>query len=140
MKVFYNDKIKIPYYEMLGLVNNGILRLGILNHIATQIVIHGKIPMPIKAASHLWSFIALAIFVISIFLSFLYSWWLFIIGLVLTPAILRSVKKSNAENLIDLGLKDQAWYTTLMDANVWMYNIEDEYVDLIYNKYKIYGL
>jgi len=113
---------------MLQLRNAGLLNLGINNDLAIQIAsTRGVAPRKTtaSAAFHFWSWVAIGVFVLSIYLSFTKAWWWFILGFIGMSLIWKANKKGNSENLLDAAMIEGEFYERVRTFGGWLYQIED---------------
>ncbi len=119
--------LKIPHEKLIELRAKGVLQLGIRNELAT-VISSNKGLQPTKttaaAAFKFWNFVALVVFVGSIYMSFTKSWWWFLIGVFVSGLIANSNKKGNAENLLDAALVDKIFYDKIMALDGWLYEVD----------------
>ncbi len=80
----------------------------------------------VTAALHLWNWVAIIVFIGSVYLSFSSEWWWFILGIFVSGLITKSNKKGNAENILDAGLNEQIFYNKILSCNGWIYQIEKD--------------
>lgn len=128
------SELKIPFHQLKELAVAGKVQLGIDNSVALQIASDKSLQpnnKTVTGALHLWNWVAVIVFIASIYLSFTSSWWWFIPGIFLSGVIANSNKKGNAENVLDEGLTDQIFYNKILSANGWVYQISKEDVQLI---------
>jgi hypothetical protein len=128
------DGLKIPHADMVALRQAGVINLGIENELSATIAGVTKIG-PKKttavAAFQFWNWIAVGIFVGSIYWSFTKSWWWFVVGLIIMRVIWSANKKGNAENFLEAAMHDREFYDRVLDINGWMYQFkEDDYSSL----------
>lgn len=134
MKTTINSKeCHLSHENFLKLSKLGILNLGINNANAMDISSNSDLK-PTKttasAAFYFWSWIGFGILGISIYLSFTYQWWFFIIGVFLWQLLWKANKKSNSQNLLDAAIIDESFYTKILNLNGWIYECDE---DNIYN-------
>lgn len=138
---FSNEEgIRIPFDDYIELYKKGVLRLGITNSVA-EFLVNTKDPRfcPNKSTSiaySMWGWIAIAILVYSIYLSFTSSWWSFIPGLILYATLTRSTTKGNALNYVDMAMYNRDFYNNVMGIDGWLYNANDEIADFILEHYR----
>jgi Na+-translocating ferredoxin:NAD+ oxidoreductase RnfD subunit len=128
------SELKIPFHQLKELAAAGKIKLGIDNSVALQISSNRSLQPTNKAvtgALHLWNWVAVIVFIASIYLSFTSAWWWFIPGIFLSGIIANSNKKGNAENVLDEGLRDQIFYNKILSANGWIYQISKSDIQMI---------
>lgn len=121
-------EVSIGHSQMLHLKNAGLLNLGINNSLAVEIAnARGAGPgkSTASAAFHFWNWIAVGIFVYSIYISFTQAWWWFIIGFIAMNVIYKANKKGTSENLLDAALIDGEFYERVRTINGWLYQLDD---------------
>lgn len=126
--------VEIDYDAFVKLRKSGQLELGISNGLATSLAGHTKIKGSVSAAFHFYSWIAVAIFIYSIYLSYSKHWWFFIIGIFLTKVVWSANKKGNAENIVNAALNDKNLYNRVLEMKGWMYMIEEDVLNAISKK------
>ncbi len=129
MKTTINSKeCHLPHENFLKLSKLGILNLGINNSNAMDISNNSNLKptrTTASAAFLFWSWIGLGILGISIYLSFTYQWWCFIIGIFLWQLLWKANKKSNSQNLLDAAIIDESFYTKILNLNGWIYQCDE---------------
>lgn len=128
MKLYLAHQIDIPHETFLALRQAEKLRLGINNEIALKVTNSGLMPKGsnVQKAMGLWSWVAIGLFLGSVYLSFASAWWWFIPGFAVMMLIHRANKSANAENLLDLAMTDPAFYEKLRRLSVWQYQIAED--------------
>jgi hypothetical protein len=119
--------LKIPHEKLVELRLKGVVQLGILNEVAAAISGNrGLQPTKTTAAAafKFWNFVALVVFVGSIYLSFTQRWWWFLLGFFVSGLIANSNKKGNTENLLDAAMVDRNFYEKVMALNGWIYEVD----------------
>lgn len=127
-RIFTCNEVEIEHAKMIELRKAGLLNLGIDNLLASRIAsARGVSPKTTtaSAAFHFWSWVAMCVFIYSIYLSFTQSWWWFIPGLVVMQAIWKANKKGNSENLLDAAMIDPEFYERVKTMSGWLYELED---------------
>jgi|LauGreDrversion4_2_1035121.scaffolds.fasta_scaffold356824_1 hypothetical protein len=123
------SELKIPFHQLKELVASGQVQLGIDNSVAMQISSNRALQpanKSVTAALHLWNWVAVIVFIGSVYLSFSSEWWWFILGIFVSGLITKSNKKGNAENILDAGLNEQIFYNKILSYNGWIYQIEKD--------------
>lgn len=122
-----ND-IALPYAAMKQLREAGQLNLGIDQAVAASVAQGDLMPkkQTVGAAFYFWSWIAVAVFLVSIYFSFTDSWWWFIPGIIAMRIIWGANKQGNAGNLMDLAMDDPDFYDKLRDKGLWLYQVEED--------------
>ena len=123
------SELKIPFHLLKELVNTGQIQLGIDNSVAVRISSDPALQpnnKSVTAALHLWNWVAVIVFIGSLYLSFSSAWWWFIPGIFISGLIANSNKKGNADNLLDAGLTDQIFYNKILSANGWIFRINKD--------------
>ncbi len=114
-------KGRIPYDVAKSLREQGVLRLGVDNSLAANIIHNTKWNPAEKSAQILWSWVAILIFLGSIYFSFTWHWWSFIIGFFLMRMVWKATKKSSSEFVLERALMDQMLYERVLDVGGWQY-------------------
>lgn len=127
MQLYLAQEIDIPHETLLALRKAGKLRLGINNEIALKVTNSGLMPKGsnVQKAMGLWSWVAMGLFVGSVYLSFASAWWWFIPGFAVMMLIHSANKSANSENLLDLAMSDPVFYEKLRHLGVWQYQIAE---------------
>ncbi len=126
-RTFTCRDVSLTHSQMLELRNAGQLNLGINNDLATQISsLRGTGPRQTTASTafHFWSWIAVGVFIYSIYLSFTSAWWWFIPGFVVMRIEWSANKKGTSENLLDAAMIDQDFYERVRTMGGWLYQME----------------
>lgn len=127
-RVFTCNEVEIEHAKMIELRKAGLLNLGIDNTLAARIAGAkglGPKTTTASAAFHFWSWVAMGLFIYSIYLSFTDSWWWFIPGFVVMSVIWKANKKGNSENLLDAAMIDLEFYERVRSMSGWLYELED---------------
>lgn len=133
------DGYKVPHDDFVSLYQKGILTFAINTTLATNLI-SSKYPNlkpqgTSSAAFTLWSWVAVGVFGVSIYFSFMQNWWWFIVGFIAMRLIWKANKKGNAENYLDAALNDPSFYNNIQSINGWLYQIEEENLNA-FEKYK----
>ena len=86
-----------------------------------------------KASFIFWNWVALIIFICSIYFSFTSNWWYFIPGFILMTWIYSANKRGNATNFLDCALQDEKLYTVISDVNGWQFQIQKDRLNELEN-------
>lgn len=134
---WYLIRGQIPYELMLHLVEQQVLRLGVDNSLAVNLVKNGHWSKNQRMAYIFWHLAGNVIFISSIVLSFTWHWWMFIVGWFLSGVVDRANDKSASNFVLNRGLSDQFFYKCVMDNGGWNYlaNIPQEAFDEQYLHY-----
>lgn len=127
-RVFSTDDVAISHPDYIALQKAGRVNLGIDNETATKAIAAGAGPTKggSSAAFHFYSWLALGVFVVSIYFSFTIAWWWFIPGLIAMSTIWSANKKGVAGNLLDAAMYDEEFYERFRSAGVWQYEMSEE--------------
>jgi hypothetical protein len=128
MKTFYCSDIDLTHAQMLELRNAGSLNLGINDTLSANILIEKGIAPTSTTASAAFTFynwIAVGIFIYSIYLSFTSNWWWFILGFLAKRVVWGANKKGGSENLLDAAMIDSEFYDRVKELGGWMYQMEE---------------
>lgn len=127
-RVFSTDDVAISHPDYIALQKAGRVNLGIDNETATKAIAAGAGPTKggSSAAFHFYSWLALGVFVVSIYFSFTIAWWWFILGLIVMSTIWSANKKGVAGNLLDAAMYDEEFYERFRSAGVWQYEMSEE--------------
>ena len=137
MNNYSEGQLSIPFDDMIKLKNEQKLQLGVDNMLAQKILLDphlygAKVDTSIKAAGHLWSWVAVGIFGYTVYLSFKSAWWWFIPGFFIMGAIHSANKSGNAENILEQATRDKTMYEAIRSQGLWMYQTTDD----VAKKYK----
>lgn len=136
-RTFTCGEVSLTHSQMLELRSAGRLNLGINNDLATQISNArgaGSQKTTSSAAFHFWNWVAVGVFIYSIYLSFTSSWWWFIPGFIAMRVVWAANKKGNSENLLDSAMIDEGFYERVRSVGGWLYQMEEDEA----MKYKTY--
>ena len=127
-RVFTAGEVAISHPEYMALMKGGKINLGIDNETATKAVAAGAGPIKdgSAAAFHFYSWLAIGVFIVSIYFSFTSAWWWFVPGLIGMRMIWTANKSGNAENLLDAAMHDKEFYERFRAAGVWQYEMCEE--------------
>lgn len=126
-KVMNNtDGFLLSFEQVTDLYKQKKLQLGIDNDLAAQVSGHQKIKGTTVAAFHFYSWVAIAAFFYSIYLSFTWHWWSFIIGAIIMRLIWKANKEGNAQNVVNAAISDADLYNAVLSIKGWMYLIDEE--------------
>jgi hypothetical protein len=129
LKTYTCAEVSIPHADMLSLQKAGDLTLGIGNANAETIARTRALwPQFItfKPATGLRNWIAVAVFGLSIYLSFVDEWWHIAYGLAFMLMLGKNYKKLNIEKILAAAEFDPAFYEAQREAGTWMYRIDEE--------------
>lgn len=128
MEVYTVDDVDIPYDELRDLRKRGKINLGIGSQDALALLLHSRGPTktPVHLAAHLFTWLAIAVFVASVYSSFTVAWWLFIPGFVSMRVIWRATKKALPDNYLFAAMVDKEFYETGCLLGVWQYQMHPE--------------
>ena len=126
MKIYNCNEVNISHKQLLKLKDNNQARLIIDNILAIDILTKNHLR---PGNVYLYTFLILSIFAIgvlgfSIYLSFSYSWWCFIPGILISFNIWNANRKSVSDNLVDEALRDESFYDKIKNIKGWMYQID----------------
>lgn len=127
-RVFSFHGVSISHPDYVALRKAGRVNLGIDNETATKAIAGGAGPAKgsSSAAFHFYSWLAIGVFVASIYFSFTSAWWWFIPGLILMSLIWSANKSGNADNLLDAAMYDEEFYERFRSAGIWQYEMTEE--------------
>ena len=114
----------LPHCEVTSLRAKGMLNLGIENDLALNVTANDRIRSA-SAAFHFWSWIAIGIFIGSVYWSFTKDWWWFIIGFFLMRLVWKANTKGTAENLLEKAMVDKEFYDRVLAMEGWMYQVDE---------------
>lgn len=121
----------IPYKDMKNLINNGHIVIGVDNSNVDRYTMSPDFNYLISGtrihyAFRLWLIVALITIAISIYFSFTYEWWIFILGFGAASIIARANKKALYQNLLDKAQEDAALYASMAVFGAILYNFKDD--------------
>ncbi|WP_133489764.1 hypothetical protein [Aliiroseovarius marinus] len=127
-KTYSTDEVSIDHANLLVLREQGKLQLGMNNEMAMKLVAAGHGPKKggVNAATNFFTWLALGVFVVSIYYSFTDRWWWFILGFFVMRLIWNAVKSSTPDNLLDAAMYDSEFYEKLRTAGIWLYQMDEE--------------
>ena len=127
-QVFRTDQVSISHPDYVALRQAGRVNLGIDNETAAKAIAGGAGPTKggSSAAFHFYSWLAIGVFIVSIYFSFTNAWWWFIPGLIAMRMIWSANKSGSAENLLDAAMYDAEFYERFRSAGIWQYEMADE--------------
>jgi hypothetical protein len=133
------DGYYIPHEDFIDYHKKGLLQLGVVNDLAAKLVDSKNPALKPKgtacAAFNFWSWVAVGVFGVSIYFSFVKNWWWFIVGFIAMQVIWKANKKGNAENYLDAAFNDPSFYDNVQSINGWIYQTEEQYLNE-FEKYK----
>lgn len=125
MKSISSRDYYIPFNDMVSYAKSGKLRIGIDRLTGQQLtnneamIKHADDPALLRStwkAHNFWTYLMLASFGYTVYLSFVASWWWFIVGFVGMGILNPILVKSNEENLIEVLMKDKTLYEAMITA------------------------
>lgn len=119
----------IPHNDLVALRRSGTLYLGIDQRVASQLSLSSAYAPrgnAVRAAFLLYEWLAIAVLVVGICLSFAWKWYAFVPALLLTAIIRRGNKQGNADNILDAAMADEDFYLKVLDLNGWLYRLPPE--------------
>ena len=135
-KTLWAHEVDIPYEDYKRLHLEGKCNLGIPNDAADQISsMKGALPKGSGTgyAFIFYNLVAYGCFGYSLYLSFTWNWWTFIVGFLIAGIIFRVNKKSNAENVLNDALHNKEFYENLRYIKTLSYQLDESIVE----EYKI---
>lgn len=127
--IYSCDQIDLSYTDFLQLRSQGKVNLGIDNLLAQKVVENTSLRPKTTAfaANMLWNAIALLIFAASVYASFVYNWWWFLIGLFAGVIVAKANQTGTTQNVINAAMSDPEFYDRIKAINGWLYqmNIDD---------------
>jgi hypothetical protein len=128
-KILTNKQgVKISHENLVKLRSNNLIRLGVVNELATKLtVLRDIVPTKTTAskAFQFWNWVAILSFFASIYWTFTEYWWSFIVGLIVMRLVWNANKKANAENYLDAAMIDKEFYEKVMGLDGWIYQIKE---------------
>lgn len=131
-KLLWSDEVDIPYEDYRKLHFEGKCNLGIPDSLAEQITqIKGALPKSsgTRYAFAFYNLLGFACLGYSIYLSFTWNWWAFIVGFFIAAGIFNINKKSNSENVLNDALNDKNFYEELRHLKGLQYQIDESVAD-----------
>ncbi|WP_152912659.1 hypothetical protein [Candidatus Rhodobacter oscarellae] len=127
-RIFTTGEVIISHPEYVVLRQAGKVNLGIDNEVATKAIAAGAGPAKggSAAAFHFYSWLAIGVFIVSIYFSLTSAWWWFIPGLIGMSVIWSANKSGNAGNLLDAAMYDEEFYERFRSAGIWQYEMAEE--------------
>ena len=136
MKTFNAFEVSIPHEDYKKLHMEGKCRLLMPINEADEISrMKGKLPKGSTTgyAFTFWNFVGFGCLGYSLYLSFTWNWWAFIVGFVAASFIFNVNKRSNAENVLRDALNNKEFYEEIIILNHAVYHLDESVVE----KYKI---
>ena len=126
-KAYTCRDVDLPHAAMVLLRSAGHLNLGVDTQLAETFLVAGIKPktMPVWGAYAFWRFIGIAAFGVGIWWAFTSAWWWGLVGLAVMVVLGKANQKGNAENVIDAGMADAAFYERVRAAGGWLYQIDE---------------
>jgi hypothetical protein len=115
---------------MVDLRNRGHLNLGLDKMLASKLSSTGFASSSseisgIRSSYHFFTWLPVAVFLWTIYLSFTSAWWWFIPGLLAMLVVQQVNLRSNAQNICDAAYRDPKLYNELKDQGAWLYQIDE---------------
>jgi len=120
-------EISIPYSDMLRLREEGKLNLGIKDEVAALVQNNKGFSSQQKvsnAAFHFWNWVAIGVFLYSIYLSFTDKLWWFVGGFIMMSVIWKANKKANSENILADAMENELLYERIRSVDGWLYQVD----------------
>ncbi len=127
------DGFNLSFDEVVELYKQNKLQLGINETMAVMIANEGIVKGSVFAAFSLYNWLAIAVGVYGIYLSFTLHWWYFILGAFITNLIWRANKKGNAQNIVNAAMSNSKLYKRVSEINGWIYMIEEDTLNSMSN-------
>lgn len=127
-RVYTCLEISLPHADMLALKRAGDLTLGIGNDTALRISQTPALkPAGISFArsANARNWIAVAIFLGSVYLSFIDEWWHVLFGLATMLILGKNTKKLNIEKILVAAEIDPVFYDSVRASGDWLYRIDE---------------
>lgn len=126
-QTYTTSDVDISHTDLIKLREQGKLNLGMDNQAAMQIHTtgHGSKKSTSDLATIVYTWIAIGVFIVSIYYSFTDRWWWFIVGFVVMRVIWRAVKSATPQNYLNDAMHDLEFYDKLKIANIWLYEMEE---------------
>lgn len=126
--VFRTYQVNINYADMVMLRQSGKLNLGIDNARAQGLLLNSQ-RRGLKSAKGsllLWDYVAVGLFLGSIYLSFTRGWWWFLLGLLAMVVIGSANRRAGADNVLDAAMADPILYETVRQQGGWLYEMAED--------------
>ena len=126
-KTFDSNNLNITHAEMLQMVKEGSLILGINDNISAGIL-NGDGFKTTRWNLPYFNFIKWISFGIlgcSIYLSIASNWWWIVVGFFVAVIIWGANKRGGSENLIDAAMIDCEFYERVKELGGWIYQVDE---------------
>jgi hypothetical protein len=126
---FSSADLVIPHSEFIRLTQSKQMSIGISEGDALAVSSNGSFApkkTTARAAMLFWSWVSVGAFIFSIYASFVYYWWSFIVGFVAMRLIHRANKEGNTTNILDAAFFDEDFYERVADSGGWIYSLSPE--------------
>ncbi len=127
-RVYTCAEISLPHAEMLALIRAGDLTLGIGHEDALKISQTPALkPAGISFArsANVRNWIAVAVFLLSLYLSYIDEWWHVLFGLATMLILGKNTKKLNIEKILAAAEIDPPFYEAVRATGAWLYRIDE---------------
>lgn len=126
-KTFTTDEVRIPHSDLVMLRSEGKVDLGVSRTAADTLSTSNLRPKkhPAAAAYRFWQIVAIGLFIYSVYLSFTWAWWSFIVGFAIMALIINANREANQENVLEAAMFDEDFYERASGAGVWMYQMDE---------------
>jgi hypothetical protein len=115
----------VTHEQLLSFRASGDLNLGVHNNQAALMVSSGvgATSTSSKTAFRFWDLAAAIILIGSIVLSFVYYWWLFIVGFITSGILGRANRQTATEDVLSKAFSDRHFYETVAEKDGWLYQV-----------------
>ena len=127
-RVYSCAELSLPHADMLALRKAGDLTLGIGHEDALKISQTPALkPAGISFArsANLRNWIAVAVFAVSLYLTYIAEWWNVLFGLATMLLLGKNTKKLNIEKILAAAEIDPAFYEAVRETGAWLYRIDE---------------
>jgi hypothetical protein len=128
MEVYTVDDVSLSHDDFVKLRREGKVHLGMRKDDAWALLLqtNGPRKMPVNLATHLASWLAVGVFLASIYFSFTHSWWWFILGFLGMRVIWKAAKSALPDSYLDAAFVDKDFYESGRAFGVWLYQMMPE--------------
>lgn len=128
MQNYSTEEINIAFSDLQSLRITGRMNLGINREVAREMFQRGYGPTKTAAdlAAHVFNWLGLLALAVSVYFSFTYKWWIFIVGFALWRMIWSAVKSATPDNYLDSAFIDEDFYDRGCKVGLWYYQMKPE--------------
>ena len=127
-QIYRTDELVISHDDLTRLAEEKRISLGMHKDVARAIALNKELcPKTTgRLAFIIWDWVAFIALGVSLYATFVYAWWWFIVGFVAMGLIHRANVSANTSNMTEPAYFDPDYYERIRERGGWMYRIAPE--------------